>query len=114
MLLQSDVANKNPQVCITRVSMATKLGRMIASLNGLLPIMSHDPLITWPCKIRGQHAGGGSASKCLSRHRFLVPLLASVSGRTVESYLELVLRLVIREACDQDLTYSLVTQKIFP
>ena len=52
--------------------MATKLGRMIASLDGLLPIMSHDPLITWPCEIGGSLTGGGSAPKCLSRHRLLV------------------------------------------
>ena len=45
---------------IRRVSMANKLGRMIASLDGLLPIMSHDPLITWPCEIRGLLTGGGS------------------------------------------------------
>ena len=35
------------------MSMATKLGRMIACLDGLLPIMSHDPLITWSCEIQG-------------------------------------------------------------
>ena len=52
--------------------MTTKLGRMIASLDGLLPIMSHDPLITWPCEIRGLLTGGGSARKRLSCHRFLV------------------------------------------
>ena len=45
---------------IRRVSMANKLGRMITSLDGLLPIMSHDPLITWPCEIRGLLTGGGS------------------------------------------------------
>ena len=52
--------------------MATKLGRMIASLDGLLPIMSHDPLITWPCEIRGSFTGGSSAPKRLSCHRLLV------------------------------------------
>ena len=52
--------------------MATKLGRMIASLDGFLPIMSHDPLITWPCEIRGSLTGGNSAHKRLSRHRLLV------------------------------------------
>ena len=29
--------------------MATKRGRKITYLNGLLPITSHDPLITWSC-----------------------------------------------------------------
>ena len=49
--------------------MATKLGRMIASLDGLLPIMSHDPLIKWPCEIQVSLTGGGSARKRLGRHR---------------------------------------------
>ena len=69
------MANKNHHISITRVSMTTKLGRMIASLDGLLPIMSHDPLIIWPCEIRGSLTGGGSARKYLSRHRLLVNLL---------------------------------------
>ena len=90
--------------------MATKLGRMIASLDGLLPIMLNDPLIAWPCEIRGSLTGGGSARKRLSRYRLLVLLLVSVSGRTAEISLEGVLRLVIGEACYQDLTYSLDTQ----
>ena len=72
MVLQGHVANKNHHISITRVSMATKLGRMIASLDGLLPIMSHDPLITWPCEIQGSLTGGGSARKRLIRHRLLV------------------------------------------
>ena len=63
MVLQGHVANKNRHISITRVSMATKLGRMIASLDGLPPIMSHDPLITWPCEMRGSLTGGGSAGK---------------------------------------------------
>ena len=68
--------------------MATKLGRMIASLDGLLPIMSHDPLITWPCEIRGLPTGGGSARKRLSRHRLLVINLKSLklSGDKVFRY----------------------------
>ena len=52
--------------------MATKFGRMVASLDGLLPIMSHDSLVTWPCEIRVHFTGGGSARKRLSRHRLLV------------------------------------------
>ena len=54
--------------------MATKLGRMIASLDVLLPIMLHDLLITWPCEIRGSFTGGGSARKRLSRDRLLVQI----------------------------------------
>ena len=52
--------------------MATKLGRMMCSLNRLLPIMSHDFLITWPCEIRRSFTGGGSVRKRLSYHRLLV------------------------------------------
>ena len=52
--------------------MATKLGRMMTSLDGLLPlIMSHDPLITWPCEIRVSLTGRGSACKRLSHHQLL-------------------------------------------
>ena len=53
---------------------ANKLGRKMTSLDRLLPIMSHDPLITWDCEIRGPLTGGGSAGKRLSRHRLLVYL----------------------------------------
>ena len=52
--------------------MATKIGRMIASLDGLLPIMLHDPLTTWPREIRGSLTGGGSTCKRLSRHQLFV------------------------------------------
>ena len=38
--------------------MATTLGRMKASLDGLIPIMSHDPLITWPWEIPGSLTQG--------------------------------------------------------
>ena len=72
MVLQGHLANKNPHISITRVSMATKLGRMIASLDGLSSITSHDPLITWPCEIQGSFTGGGSVRKNLSCHRLLV------------------------------------------
>ena len=70
--LQGQVANKNQYISITRVSMATKLGKMITSLDGLLLIMSHDPLIRWPFEIRGSLTGGGSTGKHLSRHQLLV------------------------------------------
>ena len=61
VVLQGHVANKKHHISITRVSMmATKLGRIIASLNGLLPIMLHDPLIIWPCEIWGSRTGGGA------------------------------------------------------
>ena len=71
-VLQGHVTNKNPYVSITRMPMATKLGRMMTSLDGFLPIMSHDPLITWPCEIQGSPKGAGSARKHSSRHQLLV------------------------------------------
>ena len=37
----------------------------MTSLDGFLP-MSHDPLIMWPCEIRGLLTGRGSARKRLS------------------------------------------------
>ena len=72
VVLQDHVTNKNHCISITRVPMATKLGRMMTSLDGLLPIMPHDPLITWPCEIRGSLTGGGSARRHVSHHRLLV------------------------------------------
>ena len=45
------VTNKNHYVSITRVPMATKLGRVVTCNDGFLPIKPHDPLITWCCKI---------------------------------------------------------------
>ena len=59
--------------------MATKIGRMIASLDGLLPIMLHDPLITWSFEIRGSITEGGSARKRLNSHRLLV----AIRGRPI-------------------------------
>ena len=47
---------------------------MIASLDGLFTIMSHDPLITWCCEIGGSLTGGGSGCKRLSRHQLLVDI----------------------------------------
>ena len=38
----------------TTVPMTTKLGRTVTYLNGLLPIKSLDPLITWSCKVTWQ------------------------------------------------------------
>ena len=82
MVLQSHVTNKNHHISVTRVSMATKLGRMIPSLDGLLPIMLHDPLITWPSEMRDSLTGGSSACKRLSCHQLLVFLLVTFSGWT--------------------------------
>ena len=38
-------------ISTTSVLMATKIGRMVTYLDGLLTAKSHDPLITWSCKI---------------------------------------------------------------
>ena len=52
--------------------MANKLGRIMISFGGLLPIITNDLLIMWPCEIRGSLTRGGSACKRLSRHQLLV------------------------------------------
>ena len=39
------------QGLVTIVAKATKLGRMITYLDGLLPVKTRKPLITWSCKI---------------------------------------------------------------
>ena len=65
------MTNKNNHISITRVPMATKLGRIMISLDGLLPIMPYDPLITWSYEIRGSFRGRGSSRKGLSHHRLL-------------------------------------------
>ena len=49
-ILVSQLTN-NCYTFTTTVSMATKLGRIVNYLGSLLPIKSHDPLITWSCKI---------------------------------------------------------------
>ena len=36
---------------LSEYPMATKFGRMVTYLDGLLPIKSHDSLIMWSCKI---------------------------------------------------------------
>ena len=62
------MANQDHYVSTTRLSMATKLGRMIVCPDGLLPII----LIAWPLEMQGSLIGGGSAHKHLSRHQLLV------------------------------------------
>ena len=70
--------HKTFYIFITRVTMANKLGRKMTSLDGLLPIMSNDPLVTWPCEIRGSLTGWGSARKRLSRYRLPVVFFCSI------------------------------------
>ena len=57
--------------------MAAKLGRMMTSLDGFLP-MSHDRLITWPCEIQGSLTGGDPAHKRLCGHQLLVVFLSNL------------------------------------
>ena len=54
-LRQDHLRNYNHYISITRVPMATKLGKMITYLDWLLLIKSHDPLISWSCKITLQN-----------------------------------------------------------
>ena len=46
---QDHMTNKN--ISTARVPMANKLSRIVTYLDGLLPRKSHDPYITWSCKI---------------------------------------------------------------
>ena len=55
VVLQDHLTNENFYICTTRVSMATKLGRMITYLDGLLATEAHDPFITWSCEITWQN-----------------------------------------------------------
>ena len=43
--------DKLKYISTTTVPMTTKLDRMVAYLDGLLPIKSHDPLLAWSCEI---------------------------------------------------------------
>ena len=36
------------------MAVATKLGKLVTYYEGLSPIKSHDPFITWSCKITWQ------------------------------------------------------------
>ena len=50
--------------------------------------MLHDPLITWPCEIRGSlSGGGGSAHKRLSRHQLLAVVLLIQDGVHIAIFL---------------------------
>ena len=72
MVLQGYVTKKNHYISITWVPMASRLGRMIIFFDRLLPIMSHDSLIMWPCEILGSLIVRGSARERLSCYRLLL------------------------------------------
>ena len=54
VVLQDHVTNEIHYNSTTRVAITTKLGKMAAHLDGLLPIKIHYPLITWSCHITWQ------------------------------------------------------------
>ena len=54
MVLQGHVTKKAHYISTTRVPMATKLGRMVIYLDGILSLKSKNPLITWSCHITWQ------------------------------------------------------------
>ena len=88
MALHRYITNKNHYISITIVSIATKSGRMMTSSDGHLSITSHEPLITWPCEIRGSLTGGALARKHSSCHQLLV-ILPSIAFEIVKSHREM-------------------------
>ena len=54
MVLPGHLTNDNHYISPPRVLMATRLGKMITYLDGLLPIKSLGPLITWSYEITWQ------------------------------------------------------------
>ena len=56
VVLQSHGTNRIHYIFTTRLPLATKLDRMVAHLDGLLPIKFHYPLLTWSCDITWQAA----------------------------------------------------------
>ena len=54
MVFEGHVTSKNHYISTTRVSVATKPGRMATFLDGLLSIKSHVFLIKWSCEITWQ------------------------------------------------------------
>ena len=77
VVLQGHGTNKNLYISTT-VPMATGLGRVMTYLDGLRPLKSHDPLITWLCEIMWQ------TNHCISNTT--VPM-ATKHGRRM-AYLE--------------------------
>lgn len=75
VVLRCHVINKNHYISTTIVSMATKHGRILTSIDQFLPVKSHDPLIPWPWKIGDSRTRGGSVCKSLSHHRLLVTVV---------------------------------------
>ena len=51
VVFKGDVTNENHYISSTRLPMATKIGQMVTYLDKILPIKSHELLITWSCRI---------------------------------------------------------------
>ena len=54
LVLRDYMTNENHYISTIAMRMATKVDRMVTYLEELLPIKSHDPLITCSCKITWQ------------------------------------------------------------
>ena len=54
VIVEDYVINYNQYFSITTVPIATKLGRVVTYLDGLLLIKLHDSLIMWSCEIKWQ------------------------------------------------------------
>ena len=96
MVLQGQVVNENHYIFPTRVRMATKFGRMINYLNGLLIMKSLDPFIMWTCEIAWQTKSVISLiPKCLQPQN-VVGYWPTLRGSYVCSHLTLQLGGVVR------------------
>ena len=51
MVLRDYVTNQKHSISTTTITMVTKLSRMVTNYEGLQPVTSHDPSITWPCEV---------------------------------------------------------------
>lgn len=54
MVLRDHVTHWNHYISTNAMLMSTMLGRMVTNLEGLLPVMLLDPLVTWSWKVMWQ------------------------------------------------------------
>ena len=54
IVLQGHFTDQSVYIFFIRKTMATKLGSIITYLDGILPIKSHEALISWSCEIMWQ------------------------------------------------------------
>ena len=88
-VLQGEVTNKNHSIFTTRVRMATKLGRKITCLDGLLTIESYDPLMTWSTEITWQNKTFISP---LGGTRMVIYLKETPNHKAIQSFDHVVLQ----------------------